>query len=80
MKISYAERKHIPIPRGHGLAYRNYDIAVEVYYPIPINYIVRYCRDCLWQFLTVFHWVGLIDKCANEAFRWHDFFRIKLHN
>ena len=68
-----------PIPKGYGLAYAKYSRAVEVYYPIPVNYIVRYTRVFYWRFLRAFYWVGLIDVEANESFSWVDFFRIKTH-
>jgi len=71
--------KQCPIPKGYGFAYCEYDRAVEVYYPLPLNYIIRYARKVYWKFLRAFHWLGLIDVAAGEVFTWNDFYRIKTH-
>jgi len=70
--------KKLP-PRGYGFAYDEFASAREVYYPLPINYIVRYWRNCYWGFLRFFYRIGLIDTNERECFRWADFFRIKVH-
>jgi hypothetical protein len=32
------------IPRLYGLAYRNFALSQTIYYPIPLNLIIRYLR------------------------------------
>lgn len=81
MKVSicWLDRVETPIPRGYGLAYTEYDVATEVFYPIPINYVVRYALKYYWRFLRFFYRVGLIDVGEAETFSWRDFYRIKAH-
>jgi len=66
-------------PSGYGFAYSNFECAEDVFYPIPLNYVIRYSRSLYWRFLRIFYWIGLIDVGVNEAFSWRDFYRIKLH-
>ena len=83
MKITidnYTRRMgYTPVPQWYGLAYAEAYMPIDIYYPIPINYIVRYCRGFLWRFLRLFYWIGLIDISMGERFSWDDFFRIKSH-
>ena len=72
------EKGH-PVPKHYRHSYCDFFRAWEIYYPVPINYIVRYWRKYYWAFLKFFYWMGLIDKGANEEFRWGDFFKIKSH-
>lgn len=67
------------VPKGYRLAYNKYHLATAVYYPVPINYIVRYSRDFYWETLRAFYWIGLIDMQVYDRFRWVDFYRIKVH-
>lgn len=67
------------IPRHYGYSYSEFCRDAEIYYPLPINYIVRYWRRAYWTFLSSFYWIGLIDTKVNEEFRWADFFRIKTY-
>jgi len=76
--VDWHKRTRTTIPKGYGFAYAEYIRDCGIYYPIPINYIIRYWRKCYWRFLTAFYWVGLIDTKASEEFRWTDFFRIKV--
>jgi len=62
-----------------GYSYTKFMEDRDVYYPPPINYIVRYWRRCYWRFLKCFYWVGLIDVGMSERFWWGAFFRIKVH-
>lgn len=68
------------ISRRYGLAYSNFACAQDIYYPIPINYILRYSRKLYWRFLRIWYWIGLIDVGEAEAFSWRDFYRIKSHH
>ncbi len=76
--ISWFDIYGIP-PKWYGRAYSRVDWAQEVYYSLPINYIVRYGRWFYWGFLRLFYRIGLIDTEEAEIFRWDDFFRIKTH-
>ena len=73
----FDKKEHIPVPRWYGRSYSDYARALDVYYPIPLNYLMRYCLSCSWGFLRVFWWVGLIDTPRNCIFIWGDFYRIK---
>ena len=66
----------IAIPHHYGLAYSEFMRACDVYYPIPINLVVRYGLRLYWNFLRAFYWVGVIDTNIAECFRWDDFWRI----
>lgn len=83
MRISREElrsaRKVRVIPRGYGLAYWDYARAEGIYYPLPINFAVRYGLDCWYRFLRLFYWIGLIDVGDGEIFLWREFYRIKSH-
>lgn len=67
------------LPKNYGYSYSDFFRDYCIFYPIPINYIVRYWRRCYWGFLRFFYWLGLIDRGVAEEFRWADFFRIKVH-
>ncbi len=67
------------IPWYYRFSYDEIDIVVRVYYPIPINYIVRYGRSLCNSFLRILYWIGLIDVGPGEVFLWTDFYRIKSH-
>ena len=68
-----------PILKGYGYSYTDFLRAYDIYYPLPINYIVRYWRECCWGFIRFFYRVGLIDIGEAQLFRWADFYRIKTH-
>lgn len=78
MRISYCEldggRR---APRWYGFAYCDYARAFEIFYPMPINWIVRYWLKLCWGFLKAFYWIGLIDVDEAECFYWDSFYRIK---
>ena len=80
IEISWFEsrREGITIPSRYGFSYTEFYRAYDIYYPIPINYIVRYWRDCRWKFLSACYWIGIIDVGINEMFTWDKFYRIKL--
>jgi len=75
----FAREKGASIPRGYGYSYTLADRDAVVYYPIPINYIVRYWRRCYWRLMKNLYWVGLIDVGMGECFYWSSFWRIKSH-
>lgn len=81
MKITkdWFNRTEVSIPKWYGFAYPELVRASDIYYPIPINYIVRYWLRCYWTLLRALYWVGLIDTGVGEMFSWSDFFRIKTH-
>ena len=66
------------IPRHYGYSYAAPCSARDIYYPLPINYIVRYWRKSYWGILRLFYWIGFIDTRADEEFRWNDFLRMKV--
>lgn len=76
---AYARAKGVSIPRWYGYCYPLLDRDADVYYLIPVNYIVRYWRRCRLRFLKCFYWVGLIDYVPGEWFTWNQFWRIKSH-
>lgn len=67
------------IPKYLGVAYDDWAYCATVYYPIPLNYIVRIVRPLFWKIMRMFYWVGIIDTSIGEAFSWDDFYRIKTH-
>lgn len=67
------------IPKHYGYSYSDFCRDADIYYPLPINYIVRYWRGAYWAVLRSLYWIGLIDTRANEEFSWGDFFRIKTY-
>lgn len=79
MRISWRELgKGAQIPRWHGFSHSDFKCGVDVFYPVPINWLVRYSVRIYWRVLRAFDWVGLIDKADNEVFHWDSFYRIKL--
>ena len=70
ISVSWFESREgvVFIPKGYGFAYKDFFRALDIYYPIPINYIVRYWPRCYWRFLRIFYWIGLIDVSPNEEF------------
>lgn len=79
--ISWFEKKNrgFSVPRWYQYSYTDFARAYDVYYPLPLNYIVRYWLGFYWYSLRAIYWVGLIDTGENECFSWGDFFRIKSH-
>lgn len=78
VKCWYQKEAGYAIQRGYGLAYSDFCCAFDVYYPIPLNLIVRYWRKFYWGFLRFFYHIGLIDTKLGNEFRWNDFFRIRM--
>lgn len=77
--LSWFERKNVGIkkPWWYRFSYTEYVRACDIYYPIPINYIIRYGLKCYWWVIFALDWVGLFDTPSCEVIRWSDFFRIK---
>lgn len=75
----YVRHAEAPIPKWYEYSYTEFIMGWDIYYPLPINYIVRYWRKCYWKFLRFFYWVGLVDIAPQEAFHWGAFYRIKAH-
>lgn len=73
----FDKRNTMPIPRFYRLAYEEFVCARGVYYPIPINCIVRYGLKLYFGFLRMFYWIGVIDTDISMCFRWDDFWRIR---
>ena len=73
----FDKRNTTVVPRYYGLAYSEFVRARDVYYPIPINYLVRYGLKAYWGFLRSMYWVGVIDTNIAECFRWSDFWRVR---
>ena len=69
----------IGVPSYLGVAYERLEMAAVVMYPKPLHLVARLIRNYYWGFLRIFYWVGFIDTGVGEAFRWADFFRIKVH-
>ena len=67
------------IPSYLGRAYEEVALYATVYYPIPLNYVVRVLRVMYWKIMRGFYWLGLIDVGLGERFTWGDFYRIKTH-
>ena len=74
----YRERERTYLSKWYGRSYSDYSRACDIYYPIPINYIVRYGLNVYWRFLRIFWWIGLIDTPEGCIFLWSDFYRIKM--
>ncbi len=72
-------RERAVIPWWYRFAYSDYCRACDVYYPILINYIVRYGTRLFWWAENVLWWVGLIDVPMYAISTWSDFWRIKTH-
>lgn len=80
MRISYRELNvGESAPWWYGFSHSDFVRAFDIFYPIPINLIVRYWLKAYWGFLGVVYWVGLIDVGEAEAFYWYSFYRIKSH-
>ena len=68
-----------PLPKRYGIAYEDFSRAIDIYYPIPLNYVVKYYRLYCRLLIKALYWVGLIDIGIGEMFHWGAFYRIKLH-
>ena len=78
MRISYRELDGGKrAPRWYGFSHSDFKRGIEIFYPMPINWIVRYCLKAYWRFLMTIYWVGLIDVGMAMAFYWGAFYRIK---
>ena len=79
MKYLYSwfdKRNSKPAPRFYGKSYSEFDRALDVYYPIPLNYIIRYWLDFYWGFIKLCWWIGIVDTEEAREFGWGDFWRI----
>lgn len=75
VKEKYGEEK----AWWYGFSYSEENRACDIYYPYPLNWIIRYSLKLYWRFLRAFYWIGLIDVKVGESFHWDTFFRIKTH-
>lgn len=66
MKIGKVIYEGRTLPRGYGVAYREYDRLVAVAYPIPLNVIISYVRK-LWLKLKTSE--SLLKDVKTEAYR-----------
>jgi len=67
------------VPRFWGLSYWRYELCAGVFYPIPINYIVRWWEKVYWWPEYALWWVGLYDTPDGVELSLSDFWRIKTH-
>ena len=66
-------------PQFYGYSYIRYESLIYVFYPYPLNWVIRYTRMVWFSIVRMFDRVGLIDTARYEPLRWNDFFRIKSH-
>jgi hypothetical protein len=78
--VTYRQRNHglLKIPWWYGVSYQLPQLAVYVYYPYPINWIIRYTKELFWYSINLLWWIGLIDVMVGEEFYWGAFYRLKV--
>ena len=64
-------------PFWTGTAYSVHEYQAVVYYPIPLNFLVRWSRCASMLMLRAVYWIGLIDVGPGERVTWQEFWRIK---
>lgn len=71
-----------PIPGYLGIAYKDYLRHAVIYYPTPLNYVIRFKRGfwnlVFWRgIFSALWWIGVIDTPPGYMFVWGDFWRIR---
>ena len=74
-----AGRKRVVLPWWYRFAYADHCRACDIYYPIPINYIVRWWEKVYWWPQYALWWVGFYDTPDDVELSLSDFWRIKSH-
>ena len=72
-----AHTQRAVVPKWYGFSHSEEIRACDVYYPIPLNYIVRIWMKVYWRPQYALWWVGLYDTPDGVELSLSDFWRIK---
>ena len=54
------------IPKGYGLAWREFDRVESIFLPVPFNIIVSFARSVYWHMVMAFY-PSKIDEIASKS-------------